>query len=193
MVFVSVWAPGSADMATSKSLDYRSERLRKGGKVIDWFRVAGFLAEHGLQASLRVGNTVLAARHLPRTVEMRLDGLGVRQVCTFEEERSLAARTAKVVRSELHRLGLEVRAVVRRVMGGRVGEEHDMVLEVTDNGDAGPVKKISGELKMRRLWSNAGLNKARKEIQKEAVDECQWWQTEAQTGKWAGRLVVLAH
>ena len=95
----------------------------------------------------------------------------------------MAARTAKVVRLELHRLGLEVRAVVRRVMGGRVGEEHDMVLEVIDNGDDGPVKKISGELKMRRLWSNAGLNKARREFQKEAVDECQWWQTEAQTGK----------
>ena len=161
-------------------------------KVIDWFRVAEVLAEHGLHASLRVGNTVLAARRLPDEVQMRTDNhKGLIRIGVQKKEKELAARTARLVRAELNRLGMEIRAVVRRSKRGRLGEEHDMVIEVVATEDKGPIRKISGELKLRRLWSKEGLNTARLAIQKEAATECEWWQTEASTGKWAGRLLVF--
>ena len=166
--------------------------LVKQGRVIDWFRVAGVLAEHGLRASLRVGNTTLEARHLPDEVQMRTDNGGFISVAVQEKEKKLAARIAQLVRIELHRLGMEIRDAVRRTSRGRLGEEHDMVIEVVATEDKGPVKKISGELKLRRLWSMTGLNDVRLKIQKEAATQCEWWQTEASTGKWAGRLIVLA-
>ena len=97
-----------------------------------------------------------------------------------------------MVRAELHRLGMEIRQVVCRSTRGGLGEEHDMVIEVVSTEDEGPMQKISGELKLRRLWSKAGLETARLCIQKEAATECEWWQRELSTGKWAGRLLVLA-
>ena len=179
-------------MVLSKPLDYRTGDLFWQKKVIDWFRVAEVLAEHGLHASLRVGNTVLAARRLPDEVQMRTDNhKGLIRIGVQKKEKELAARTARLVRAELNRLGMEIRAVVRRSKRGRLGEEHDMVIEVVATEDKGPIRKISGELKLRRLWSKEGLNTARLAIQKEAATECEWWQTEASTGKWAGRLLVL--
>lgn len=176
----------------SKLHDYRDGELFWQEKLIDWFRVAGVLAEHGLHASLRVGNTVVAARHLPNEVKMRTDDKGLVRVGVQDKEKELAARTARLVRAELNRLGMEIRQVVRRSARGRLGEEHDMVIEVVSTEDEGSMKKISGELKLRRLWSKAGLDKARLCIQKEAATECEWWQHEVSTGKWAGRLLVLA-
>ena len=70
-----------------------------------------------------------------------------------------------------------------------MGEEHDMVIEIVPTEDeSGPIKKISGELKLRRLWSAKGLNDVRLEIQKESATECEWWQAEVGTGTCAGRL-----
>ena len=180
-------------MASGKLLDYVDENLCKDGRRVDWFRVAGVLTELGLKASLRHGNTVAAARHLPTEVDMDLDGLGMRRVKAHDKERAFAARVARLIRVELMRLGLEIRDVIRRAAsaGRRRGAEHDMVLEVVDTADEGPIKKVSGELKLRRLLSPNGLHDARKKIQREAVDECQWWQAEAASGKWQGRLVVM--
>ena len=59
------------DRIISQANIWTAHQLFWQEKLIDWFRVAGVLAEHGLHASLRVGNTVVAARHLPNEVKMR--------------------------------------------------------------------------------------------------------------------------
>ena len=180
-------------MALGRLRDYRDGDLFYGEKVIDWFRVAGVLAEHGLLASLKHGNTCFGERHLPNEVQMRTDGNALVRVKVRPREKELAVRTARLVRSELNRLGMEIRQVVRRSLRGRMGEEHDMVIEVVRTEDElAPIKKISGELKLRRLWSAKGLSDVRAAIQKESATACEWWQAELATGRWEGRLLVLA-
>ena len=69
-----------------------------------------------------------------------------------------------------------------------------MVLEMVDSTEEdGVMKKVSGELTCRRMKSNAGLSHVREKLQEERVDECTWWQREATTGHWEGRLVVLCN
>ena len=73
-------------MFNSKPLDYLEVEHEKDGKKVEWFRVARILAEHGMHASLRVGNThtLVTARHLPTSVQMRLDNLGLRRVAAHD-------------------------------------------------------------------------------------------------------------
>ena len=130
-------------MASGKLCDYRDGDLFWNGTLIDWFRVAGVLAELGLKASMRVGNTVVATRHLPDEVVMRTDHKALVRVQVQEKEKELAVRTAILVRKELNRLGMEIKGVIRRSLGGRLGAEHDMVIEVVNTKDEGPVKKKS--------------------------------------------------
>ena len=59
-------------------------------------------------------------------------------------------------------------------------------------GRGATIAERSRELKLRRLWSSKGLNDVRLEIQKASATECERWQVEVGTGKWAGRLLVLA-
>ena len=39
------------------------------------------------------------------------------------------------------------------------------------------------------VWN---LDLVRSKLRREAATECEWWQAEAATGKWGGRLIVLA-
>ena len=184
-----------AMVASSKPfLDYRDEDLRKGGRPVTSFRVTGKLTELALKVSRQVGATALEPRHVPDHVELRLDNRGVCKVKCHLCDREMATRIAKAVRRALHGIGLEVRDVVRRAATGGLGDEHDLVLEVVDPADDDlVVLRVSGELKCRQLTSQAGRNKVRELLQTEAVDECVWWQKEAATETWGGRLVILVN
>ena len=126
---------------------------------------------------------------------MPLDGSNRQQhVKVHEDDKKLAVRVARTVRTELLRAGIEVKDCIVPALGGSPGQEHDLVLEVVDCLDEGLVlKKISGELKMRRLRSGNGKDIVRDAFAKECVAESKWWQAEARTGRWSGRLVILAN
>lgn len=184
-------------MSLSKPLDHRDGGLKRDGEAVDGFRVGCLVAEEALKVSLRpsVGTTGLTTRLLGQTVKMNLDGYRNQQyVKVHEAERELAVRIAKRVRVEINRLGFEMKDAVVPSKDGKPGEEHDMVLEMVDVPDEGMVmKKVSGELTCRRMRSKAGLDVVREKLQKERVDEKSWWQREASTGQWEGRLVVLCN
>ncbi len=184
-------------MTSTRPRDPRTERLTRDGAVVDGFRVAGLVTEQALKASLRlhVGMTGLKTSHLPHTVLMALDGHRREQhVLVHEEDRSLAVRAAKGVRVALLRAGVEVNACVVRADGGAQGEDHDIVQEVVDCEDAELViKKLSGEVKLRRLRSAAGRDAARRAFDRECVADCVWWQREARTGRWGGRIVAMVN
>lgn len=168
----------------------KDKNLKKNGRPVDSFRLVGRLLEIALHISLVVGRTQLATTHLPQTVEFRLDGMGLRDITATEDDRRLAVAVAKQLRLQIHRLGFELKQVT--VREGRDGHEHDLVLQLVDDDGAGLVmKKISAEVKMRRIQYEAGREFLRKVFQRECVDECQWWQDAAATGKWSGRMVIL--
>ena len=172
-------------------LDYKAETLWKNGRKVDSLRVAGLLAEVALKASTRSGLSALTTGDLPSCVDMNLDGRrGQREVQAYEADRVLAVNVARAVRVRLHKFGFELMDVVSRGGGG----QRDMVLEVVDPELSGgcQLKRISCELRCRRLWSQAGRLTVRSACQTECVDQCDWWLREAVTGKWSGRLVVLA-
>jgi hypothetical protein len=176
-------------MAVSKPLDYRVEELEKDGRVVDGFRVSGLLAELGLVVTRTVGTSALESKHLPAYVELELDGYrGAQKVQALDKDRDRAVAVAKALRRELHKHGLAVLDVVRRARGG----VHDLVLEYVDAPPNTVWKLISCELKCRRLWSENGRQKVRRAFERECVDQCSWWNDEVQTGRWSGRLVVLA-
>ena len=171
------------------SLNYKNMALFKGGRPVDSFRIVGFLAEIALKMSLKVGLTALSTSDLPPHVNLRLDRRGDCDVQAFDDDRDLAVTIATAVRLKLHRSGFAVKDAVNRDNGA----EHDLILDVVDIEPAGAVYKfVSGELRCRRIYSEAGRKKIRGALQKECVDECAWWQQLAQTNKWSGRLVILA-
>lgn len=183
-------------MSEARPLDPRTDQLKRDGGAVDGFRVAGILAELAMKASLRldVGLTGLKTLHLPRTVRMTLDGYrGEKHVLAHEADKELAIDVAKKVRIALHRLGVEVRDCVVRAGGGAQGEDHDLVLEVVDCLDSLVIKKLSGELKLRRLRTESGREVARKAFDRECVSENQWWLREAASGRWGGRIVIMAN
>ena len=184
-------------MTQAQPLDPRTQQLTRGDKAVDAFRVAGLVTELALKASLRldVGMTGLQMSHLPHTVLMTLDGYrGEKHVLVRESDKTLAVQVAKKVRVALHRLGIEIKDCVVRAESGAQGADHDMVLEVVDCPDESlAVKKLSGELKLRRLRSSNGRDAAREAFGKECVSENAWWAREAQTGRWGGRIVVMAN
>ena len=171
--------------------------MKRDGEAVDGFRVGCLVAEEALKVSLRpsVGTTGLTTRLLGQTVKMNLDGYRNQQyVKVHEAERELAVRIAKRVRVEINRLGFEMKDAVVPSKDAKPDEEHDMVLEMVDVPDEGMfMKKVSGEFTCRRMRSKAGLDVVREKLQKERVDEKSWWQREASTGQWEGRLVVLCN
>lgn len=170
-------------------LDYRAVDLWKDGRKVDSFRISGFLAEHALKASLRVGYSAFSEADLPASVHVKLDGRGWRDIQGYPDDRALAATVARGVQLQLHRSGLRLRDAVVRDKGA----EHDMVLEAIDVEpcNTAALGLISGELRMRRIHSETGRKKIREAFQKECAYECVWWQRLAVTNKWSGRLIVL--
>ena len=184
-------------MSLSKPFDHRDGKLVRDGKPVDGFRVGCLVAEEALKVSLRpsVGATGLTTKLLGETVKMKLDGYSVEKyVQVHEPERVLAVRVAQRVRVEVHRLGFEVKDAVVPSKDGGPGEEHDIVLGMVDAQEEDiAMKKVSGEFTCRRMRSRSGLDEVRLLLQKERVDQCSWWQREAITGQWEGRLVVLVN
>jgi hypothetical protein len=170
-------------------LDYKSVALYKDGRVVDSFRVTGLVAELALKSSKKVGITALKPQHLPHHVSWELDGRGEQEVIVHEENRTLAVEVAKAVRVKLHQEGFEVQGVLEG--------KHDLVVEMVVGADgrlpAQPCGLISVELKLRRIWSEAGRNKVREALRTECEVECQWWQNiVSQSGcKFCGRMVLL--
>ena len=186
-------------MSLSRPLDHRTDDLKKDKQKVDGFRVSALLAEEALKLSIRVdiGSTQISTKHLGGTVLMTLDGYsGHKHVRVHETDRVLAVRIAVRVRRELHRLGFEVKGVRIKAKGckANVGEEHDLVLELVDWVDSDTqFKKFSCELKCRRMMTQTGLADVREAMQEECVDELGWWQREAATGAWEGRIVLLCN
>jgi len=130
---------------------------------------------------------------LPDNLEVTLDSYDQPQpVECFKADRELAVVVAKAVRSKLGSLGMElvkVCVVVQNQRNEKCGE-HDFLCEVVGGpGSEGLRKYLSVELKLRRLWSQAGLDKVRRKQRKECCDELAWWQDEQH--KYCGRLIVL--
>jgi hypothetical protein len=174
-------------------LDPRFADLFRDELKVDGFRVGCLVAEEALKMSIRVdvGATGLSTLHLGQTVKMRLDGYsGEKHVKVHETDRELAVRIAKRVRIELNRLGFEVKSVRILVEKGKQGEEHDLVLELVNWADDHHFRKISCELKRRRMMSKTGLKDVREAMQRECIDECAWWVREAETSLWAGRVII---
>ena len=71
--------------------------------------------------------------------------------------------------------------------GERLGE-HDMVMGILSEGNWR--KHLSVELKVRRLWSQAGRKQVREDQRDECCDKLVWWQNVRR--KYGGRLVVMA-
>ena len=163
----------------------------KNGRPVGAFRVTGVLAEEVLVLMQRLGASGVETKHLPSCVSMRLDRRGLRRVQVYEQDRVRALAVAKLVRVELHRRGLGVLRVVVRAEGRDGAGEHDLVLEVVDDFRGRVWKLISAELRLRQLWSERGREKVRDIFEEECVD-CGWWQEEEASGKWSGRLIILA-
>ena len=185
-------------------MDYKIEKLKIDGEVVDSLKVASFLAEDALVSMLVVGHRVLAEKHLPTTLLLSLDGYrGQRPVKTYVEDREMAVSIAKRVRSDCCAHGLELRNAKAEVVSerGRRRSDHDMVLEIVNKRDgktmcdaATPEGFLSGELRCRRLCAEHGFSTFRTESHKECDLELGWWQKLIQNdkkGEWRGRAIGL--
>ena len=189
-----------------RSVDYKEDRsLKAGGAKVDSFRVSCILAEDALKASLKHGNSALAPKHLKMgSVEMALDDLGVCDVRVHEENRQLAVAIAKRVNVDLQAHGLRLYDAIVRVdkPSGKKWGDHDLLAHVS-TGPYGavpdartPTGLLSGEMRCRRLRSNAGLAKFREESRMECDLRLDWWQdllAKDDKGKWAGRFIILVN
>ena len=164
--------------------------------------VSGVLAEEALQLH-HTGPKVLHAltpNDLPSQVKLNLDGKGERLVQTHPKDRALALPVAQDVLMHLHRLGLVVVAVRKPVKDSKLKKigEHDLVAKLvcSENGNTPtvrhPDKLVSVELKLRRLYKPHTVTKVREALWKEAANLCEWWIAEEKTGRWSGRLIIMA-
>ena len=182
-----LWNPCDA---MPEPLDPRSRTdLRKNGRPVDGFRLAGRLAELAIKRSLVWALGALFAADLPATIDMRLDRLGVRQLKTHHEDRVLAVRIANYVREQLVDHGVNIREAIVADSGG----EHDMIGDVVRR--AYIQGKVSIELKCRRLWSEKGKEVAREKQREEDVSASKWWRKSLRDnpGKWGGRAILLVN
>ena len=170
------------------SIDYRQVILWKDGRRIDSFRITGVLVEHALQASFRVGLNALAICHLPSTVTMKIDHRGNREIQAHDADRELAVSVTKAIRKRLLSCGFGCLPNLKN----SDETQHDLFLEVVDIPTDQPMKLISGEVRLRRAYSSEGGPAIRAHLRREVVEECQWWQSLRGSGKWSGRLVILA-
>ncbi len=151
-------------------LDYREAVLASNGLQVTPLTVAGLMAEEAFKASRRrkVRLASVLETDLPSEVLLKLDRRGQTKVKVHEADRSLGLRVARALRLKLHTSGLELvePCLAVREDGKKLGE-HDLVLETVSDGrglEPGPTHPcgyLSGELKLRRLWSDAGKEKTR--------------------------------
>jgi hypothetical protein len=179
--------------------------LKAGGERVDSFCVSCLLAEYALKASLKYGNSALAANHLKmESVEMTLDNLGVRAVKVHEENRQLAVVIAKRVNADLFSHGLRLRDAIVRVdkPNGRKWGDHALLAHVFTGpygavpDERTPKGLLSGELRCRRLRSDAGFATFRRESRLECDLELDWWQDvlkKDDKGEWSGRFILLVN
>ena len=163
--------------------------------------MAGFAAEEALKAfrTTGLGLSGLADADLPPDVAVTLDQLGERRAACHQADRTLGLSVAKALRVKLHTLGLEMAAAIVDVKAnGRKRGARDLVCEIVADGLGGmpsprhPSGMLSVELKLLRLWSEAGRQKVREALRKERAEECKWWQDELANKPWGGRLIVMA-
>lgn len=182
--------------------DYKDEDLTCGGTPVDGFCVTGFLAEDALVASL-VHEAALSEKHLKDHVMVSLDGwTGQQAVKAYDADRRRAVLGAQTVRTDLHKHGLTLKKAkveVKDGKGRRLGD-HDMLLKVVLNADMTmpdsrtPTGLLSGELRCRRLYSDAGRAVFRRASHRECDSELLWWQhieKEDKGHKWSGRVILL--
>ena len=174
-------------------INYREEHLEINKLEVEQLTVVGVLVEQAMKIARDKGVSLsgLEPRDLPGSVELKLDGYrGAKAVCCFEDDRELALKIARAVRFRLSRLGLQlVQALVRvdNASGTKIGE-HDMIMEIVSE-DAIRLH-LSVEIKVRRLWSDAGRAKVRKAQRAECCDESKWWKSVKDA--YCGRLICLA-
>ena len=177
----------------SAPINYREEDLEINGLEVEQLTVVGVLVERAMKIARDKGLSLsgLEPRDLPGSVELKLDGYrDAKPVCCFEDDRELALKIARALRFKLSRLGLQlVQALVRvdNAFGKKIGE-HDMIMEIVS--EDGVRLHLSVEIKVRRLWSDAGRAKVRKAHRAECCDVSQWWQ--AVKDEYCGRLICLA-
>ena len=187
-------------------VDYKEDvNLKSSGRKVDGFCVSCLLAEYALVESIKHGNSALATKHLTMTsVEMTLDNLGLRSVKVHDENREMAVAIAKRVNADLSSHGLRLRSARVQVNkpNGKKWGDHDMVADVITGpygavpDERTPKALMSGELRCRRLWSDAGLAKFRRESRNECDLELDWWQDvlkKDDKGKWSGRFILLVN
>lgn len=186
---------------TMSVLDYKEQKLYVNQQEVTALTMVGLLVEavFRLSRSRRVGVSGIASWDLPLCLPVTLDRRGERRVRTYEADRSTAVAVGKEVRAKLHHLGLEMVAACQQVRGshGKVGE-HDLVMEVVADEDGNvpdarmPAGLLSVEVNCRRLWSESGRKQVRLALRKECDLECEWWQHELATGRYVGRVIVVA-
>lgn len=172
-------------------LDPKRLSLWKNGRPVDGFRVTGRVVELALKTSLQTGIRGLRPSDLPGAIRLKLDSRrGNPLVQVHPEDRDAAVHVARHVREKLHTAGWSLVNAVQEEEGG--DGEHDLILDKVGD-EEGPRGLVSGELKCRRLWSDAGQLVVRKALRKEQVEECTWWRAALarRTGVWCGRMVVL--
>ena len=178
----------------SPALDYKSGTLYINGIVVNALTVVGVLVELMFQISSRqcINFPAFEERDLPDWVLLNLDGhRGEKKVLCYDADRALAIRLGKLIRVKLSSCNLEVKLVCVDVkVRGKKEGEHDLICEVVGGPGSDQVRQyLSVEIKLRMLYSDAGLAKVRREQQKELCNNLKWWP--AQKDKFCGRLIVL--
>lgn len=162
--------------------------------MVNCLTVVGVLVElmFTISRNKRINFVALEETDLPDCVNLNLDGRReIQKVCCYDADRTLAIRVGKLIRAKLSHCNLEVvRACVEVQLGGRRKGEHDLICEVVGGSGSELIRQyLSVELKLRTLFTDAGLAKARAQQRKECCDEAEWWQVEKSS--FCGRLIIL--
>ena len=112
------------------ALDYSDGGLSIKERKVDWVCVTGFLVEHALHASSRVGGpTAVQPQDLPETLWLTVDQhRGEREVLVRPEDRITACHLARGLREREHDAGLaQASARVPVLKGKRRVSDHDQI------------------------------------------------------------------
>ena len=122
---------------------------------------------------------------------MTLDRRGDCDVQVHEKDRELAILIMVFVRGILASRKINVTDAI--VNEASTSGTHDMIGTFSSSQSALDLGRLSVELKCRRLGSENGWISTRKDLRKEAVENCDWWQVATQKNNhpWCGRSILL--
>ena len=122
---------------------------------------------------------------------MTLDRRGDCDVQVHEKDRELAIRIMVFVRGILASRKINVTDAI--VNEASTSGTHDMIGTFSSSQSTLDLGRLSVELKCRRLGSENGWISTRKDLRKEAVENCDWWQVATQKNNhpWCGRAIRL--